>query len=315
MLYAGDQQVSTFYHHAMINNSYIQGAYRFVNGSQQVADALIDVIHRQGGTVRCNAEVTLLFVDEKRISRVEINGEETLSARYVISSLHPAALNSLVEKNSLIRKAYISRMRSLPNSYGFFSVYLVQKPGVTPYLNHNIYIHTEDNVWHASLHPDDTCIKTCMVSMQSSAGSPEHTDVIYLLSPMYFAEISRWSDTYIERRGEEYRAFKARKAEELINLVERYYPGLTKNTQAVYTATPLSYRDYTGTPEGSAYGIIKDYRNPLTTLVSTRTRFSNLFQTGQNLNVHGALGVTLSSMLTCSELLGKTYLANKVAHV
>lgn len=314
MLYAGDQQVSTFYHHAMINNSYIQGAYRFVDGSQQVADALIEEIRKNGGTVRCNAEVTRLCVEDKVVNAVEVNGEESISAKYVISSLHPAVLTSLLEKTSLIRKAYISRMQSLSNSYGFFSVYLVQKHRTTPYLNHNIYIHGKEDVWYASLHKEDTSINTCMISMQACSGSSGFTDVIYLLSPMYFSEISHWADTHVERRGEEYKAFKARKAEELIRFVEGYYPGLCKNTEMIYTATPLSYRDYTGTPEGSAYGIIKDYRNPLATLVSTRTRIANLLQTGQNLNVHGALGVTLSSMLTCSELLGKEFLAKKVGN-
>ncbi|WP_085537172.1 phytoene desaturase family protein [Massilibacteroides vaginae] len=313
MLYAGDQNVSNFYHHAMINNSYIQGAYRFVNGSQQVADALIEEIKQNGGTVRCNANVTHLGIEDKLVNSVEINGEESISAKYVISSLHPAVLTSLLEKTNLIRKAYISRMQSLSNSYGFFSAYLIQKPGTTPYLNHNIYIHGEDNAWYASKHKEDKRINTCMVSMQASALSEKHTEVIYLLSPMYFDEVSRWTDTDVEQRGDEYKEFKARKAEELIRFVERYYPGLCQNTQKIYTATPLTYRDYTGTPEGSAYGIIKDYKNPLATLVSSRTRITNLLQTGQNLNVHGALGVTLTAMLTCSELLGKEYLAKKVS--
>ena len=40
----------------------------------------------------------------------------------------------------------------------------------------------------------------------------------------------------------------------------------------------------------------------------------NLFLTGQNLNVHGALGVTLTAMLTCSEFVGQEYLAKKVGN-
>lgn len=312
MLYAGDSRVSNFYHHAMINNSYLQGAYRFVDGSQQVADALVDTVQKHGGVVRCKAEVTRLTVDGDKISGVEINGEERLTARYVISSLHPALLISLMDKTPLIRKAYKTRMNTLPNSYGFFSAFLIQKKGSAPYLNHNIYIHEEDTAWYASLKPEDTAIKTCMISMQASSSSPEHTEVIYLLSPMHYEELKPWIGTSIEKRGAAYKEFKARKADELIRLVERYYPGLCKNTEAIYTATPLSYRDYTGTPEGSAYGIIKDYRNPLGTLISPRTRLSNLFMTGQNLNVHGALGVTLTAMLTCSELLGHSYLAKKI---
>ena len=48
--------------------------------------------------------------------------------------------------------------------------------------------------------------------------------------------------------------------------------------------------------------------------VSTRSRLGNLFLTGQNLNVHGALGVTLTAMLTCAEFVGQEYLAKKVGN-
>jgi hypothetical protein len=82
----------------------------------------------------------------------------------------------------------------------------------------------------------------------------------------------------------------------------------------MYATTPLSYRDYTGTVDGSAYGIIKDYKCPQIGFVSTRSRLGNLFLTGQNLNVHGALGVTLTAMLTCAEFVGQEYLAKKVGN-
>ena len=80
------------------------------------------------------------------------------------------------------------------------------------------------------------------------------------------------------------------------------------------TTSPLSYRDYTGTIDGSAYGIVKNYQYPQISFVSTRTKLKNLFLTGQNLNVHGALGVTLTAMLTCSEFVGQEYLAKKVGN-
>ena len=84
--------------------------------------------------------------------------------------------------------------------------------------------------------------------------------------------------------------------------------------EKIHTTTPLSYRDYTGTIDGSAYGIVKNYQYPQISFVSTRTKLKNLFLTGQNLNVHGALGVTLTAMLTCSEFVGQEYLAKKVGN-
>jgi all-trans-retinol 13,14-reductase len=71
-------------------------------------------------------------------------------------------------------------------------------------------------------------------------------------------------------------------------------------------------RDYIGTDDGSLYGVVKDYREPMRTFISPRTKIPNLFLTGQNLNLHGVLGVTVSSVLTCSEILGIDYVIKKI---
>ena len=46
--------------------------------------------------------------------------------------------------------------------------------------------------------------------------------------------------------------------------------------------------------------------------IPARTKFENLLLTGQNLTVHGAIGVTLSAAATCAELLGTESLAKKI---
>lgn len=315
ILYGGDQSVSTFYHHAIISNSYLQGAYRFVDGSMQVTDALTEVIRRNGGTVLTHTEVTGMYLNGNKIKEIEINNSEKVEAHHIISSLHPATTMGLVGKSPLIRKANLTRLQSLPNSYGLFSAYLLQKPESMPYSNRNFFIIGGDNCWHDTLYPKDTCISTCMVSMQPNSVNERYTDVVCLLSPMYMAEVQAWEHTSIKHREEGYEQFKAQKAQELIAFAEQRFPDLSRYTEKIITTTPLSYRDYTGTPEGSAYGIMKNYNNPLTTLIPTRTRIPNLFLTGQNLNVHGALGVTLTSMLTCAELLGTEYLAKKIGNI
>ena len=313
LLYGGEQATSTFYHHAMITDSYLKGAYRFVDGSMQVVDALADVIRSNGGTVMIRAEVTALHLEGDKLSSVEINGKEQIQTGCVISTIHPATTMHLVDKTPLVRKAYLSRLDSLPNSYGLFSVYLIQKKDSTPYRNRNLFIYEKDNVWYNTLHPEDTRINCSLVTMQPSSTNPEKTEVICLMSPMYLQqELMPWENTSVERRGDDYEAFKARKADEMISFVARYYPEIRDNIEHVYATTPLSYRDYTGTPWGSAYGIMKDYKRPLLSIIPNRTRIANLYLAGQNLNVHGALGVTLTSMLTCAELLGTEYLAKKI---
>ena len=87
-----------------------------------------------------------------------------------------------------------------------------------------------------------------------------------------------------------------------------------RDSAHTYAATPLTYRHYTGAPHGAAYGLLKDWRSIMASHIPARTKFENLLLTGQNLTVHGAIGVTLSAAATCSEIVGTEYLAKKIAN-
>lgn len=313
LLYGGIKDKSTFYEHAMINNSYIEGAYRFTDGSMQVSRELINVIRANGGSVLNNKEVTRIIVKDEQVQGVEVNHEERMEGKYIISNLHPLLTLSLLDKNHSIKPAFASRIRSLENSYGIFTLNLIMKKNSCPYQNCNLYLHQNDDVWYnKTIHTGVT--PSCMISMQVPRQEEQFTDVVSILTPMYMDEVKAWTHTTPEHRGEDYRRFKEEKAEQVLRFIQNFGFDWRNCIEKIHTTTPLSYRDYTGTIDGSAYGIIKNYQYPQISFVSTRTKLKNLFLTGQNLNVHGALGVTLTAMLTCSEFVGQEYLAKKVGY-
>lgn len=313
MLYGGRKDYSTFYHHAMINNSYIESSYRFVDGTMQIADHLIAVIRKNGGTVLNNKEVTRFIVDEGEVTAVEINGEEILEAKHFISNIHPKRTFELVDKTRNIKKAYLSRINSLPNSFGIFTLYLIMKKDTELYQNTNIYIHGRDNVWYTA----DTSLDEVFYSLichQCNSGS-KYSDVVTILTPIEYSEFEQWENTKAGRRGEEYEAMKEAYSLKILDYLKRKGYDFTDNIESMFSTTPLSYRDYTGTSNGSVYGIVKDYKFPELSFISTKTKLKNLHLTGQNMNVHGALGVTLTAMYTCADFLGQEYLAKKVGNV
>jgi all-trans-retinol 13,14-reductase len=155
------------------------------------------------------------------------------------------------------------------------------------------------------------------VFFSASSRSGEYAESMTLLTYMKFDDVKPWADTFniVSKeapRGEDYEAFKKRKAEILIDLAEEKFPGLKNAIEKYYTATPLSYRDYIGTDDGSMYGITKDYRNPLKTFISPRTKLPNLWLTGQNLNLHGILGASMSALVTCTAFMGNDDIVEKI---
>jgi all-trans-retinol 13,14-reductase len=67
-----------------------------------------------------------------------------------------------------------------------------------------------------------------------------------------------------------------------------------------------------GSPDGSIYGIMADVNNPAQTRVPVRTKIPNLLLTGQNIGLHGVLGVSINAVAVCGELLGLDYLLQKI---
>jgi all-trans-retinol 13,14-reductase len=124
-----------------------------------------------------------------------------------------------------------------------------------------------------------------------------------IISYMQMKDVERWVGTKVGHRGADYEAFKRQKAEQLLASVEKHFPALRSHIKNYYTSTPLTYRDYTGTEGGSMYGVARNINLGAACRVPHRTKIPNLFQTGQNINSHGILGVIVGTIVTCSELL------------
>jgi all-trans-retinol 13,14-reductase len=129
--------------------------------------------------------------------------------------------------------------------------------------------------------------------------------ILDILTPLPWEKIQQWENTTVGHRGDDYKAYKEQLADQCVALAEQFIPGLHTMVEARYSSTPLTYRDYTLTPRGSAYGVRKDYHAPMMTLLSAKTPIPNLLLTGQSLTLHGLLGVTMTSLFTVSEIIGK----------
>ncbi|NLZ72331.1 MAG: NAD(P)/FAD-dependent oxidoreductase, partial [Bacteroidales bacterium] len=284
-------------------------------GTIQIANFLIQRIKENGGVVLNNKEVSRFVVDDSKnkVIAVETKNGERYEAKFFISNIHPSLTLDLLDKTRSIKKAYISRIKSRANTFGIFTTYLTLKKNKVKYRNRNFYIHGTDDVWYNAKNGRNG-VNYTLICYQHNKGSL-YSDVVMLLTPMCMNRLREWENTEVGRRGKSYLTFKEEYAARMINFVRDRGFDFTDDIDHIYTTTPLSYRDYLGSIDGSAYGIIKDFKCPELSFVLPRTKLENLFFTGQNLNIHGALGVTLTSTLTCAEFVGHEYLAKKIGAI
>ena len=308
-LFAGVKDKTPLYVHALINYSFIKSAWRLTDGSSQLATQIAKVITDNGGVIKTSTKVTAISGGEE-VEFVDTDTNERIYAKQIISNLHPATTLDLVESR-FNKKSFSNRVHSLENTIGFFSIYMVLKRNSFPYWNYNHHHFKEVNVWTAD-YDEKLWPEHYMLYTPSISKSETHAEGLIALTYMNYSEVKQWEHTDVENRGNDYLEFKQQKAELLLDFIEKKFPNLRENIECYYTSTPLTYRDYTATPEGTSYGILKNADDPYSTIIPAKSRIKNLYFAGQNLNMHGILGVSISAVLACSELLGFEYLMNKI---
>ncbi len=316
MLYVLQSDKTPFYVHAMILNSYIESSWKCIDGGSVIGKYMVENIRKQGGIIHRNAEVKKIIVEEGKVSAVELaNGTKVFGINF-ISNMHPVRTLEMTE-TSLIKSAYRNRVKQLENSIGGFVINIVFKKDSFKYIKNNYYYHKEGHIWNLVDHTEGNWPLCYAIFCSASSKTDEYAESMSILTYMRYDEVKPWENTFntvssANERGESYEAFKERKAEKLISLIEDKFPGIRDHIKSYYTATPLSFRDYIGNDDGSMYGIVKDYRNPLKTFISPRTKLPNLYLTGQNLNLHGILGASMSGLVTCIAFMGNESIIEKV---
>jgi all-trans-retinol 13,14-reductase len=316
LVYAGVSDKTPLFIHALVVNSYIESAWVFKNGSGQIAKHLARVIFENGGFVKKNSHVTRIVEQDGIVQFVETDKGEVFKGDVFISNIHPANTINILDSVTL-RKAYKSRIKSLKNSVSIFTLNIIFKPETVHYQKSNYYCYLTDNVWDNMEYSEENWPLSYALFYGKSQKNPLFAESATVMVYMKYDEVAKWEHSYNvvnspEDRGEDYEVFKTQKAEIVLDIIEQKFPDFRSSIQKYYTSTPLTYRDYMGTEDGSIYGVIKDCKAPIQNMISSKTKIKNLLLVGQNITVHGVHGVAMSSILSCGSLIGLPYLLNKI---
>ena len=317
LLYAGDKEKTPFYVHALIINSYLSGSYKLVDGGSQLAILLSRQIRRLGGKILKREKiVSAEYDDAGHITAVVSSSGNVFRGKEFISNVHPAVTIDIFGEERFL-KIYNSRIRNLENSISTFLVHISFKENTFPYLNYNIYQHHIEDVWEGIHYNQEIWPETYFICTPASSKSEIYADSMSVMTYMSSSETEKWSQsshTIAEpgTRDQEYYEFKLSKQEQVLKNLEKVFPDIRSTIKSVHSATPLTFRDYIGNQDGSLYGIKKNSASPARSQINTRTRIPNLHLTGQNVSLHGILGVTVSAFVTCFSFLDRDKLVEKV---
>jgi len=315
MLYAGSGDATPLYVHALTVDSYLESAWRVMDGGSQITKILAQNIREAGGQIIKNRQVKFLKTENDRITEARLSDGSAIQAENFISNTSPANTYRMTD-SVLIRPATRNRAEGLRHTISAFILNLVFKKNHFPYFKHNYYCQSPGSVWDMCDYQEKNWPLGYAIYL-TPGSSNGFAKGMTIFAYMRYEEVQPWAASFNtisskQNRGTAYETFKNEKKEQLLNRVEERFPEIRKSILHSYTATPLSFRDYIGSDDGNLYGSAKDYRQPLGTLISPKTRIPNLFLTGQYLNLHGILGTSISGLITAMAVTNKNDFIEKI---
>lgn len=301
VLYGADETEIPFFTHAFIMGSFYQSASALSRGGDSIVQAFQRRLKAEGVDIYCNDPVIGLEIGDKREMQAALtqNGQR-LECTNCISTIHPQLLIKLLPVER-IRPAFINRVRNLENTFSPFIIFYNLETVPEKLNGKNYYIFPAQK--------ETNSIKEYMALMavhpQTETGGKKSLAVI---TP---CGLDVFQDFFEDRNTEANAAYyqlKNELAEHTTERVLQYFPELKERICMVGSASPVTYQRYTGTVQGSIYGVKQSVHQQS---LSNLTPVHGLYLAGQSLQC-GVMGAVISSFMAVCHILDPVKLRSDI---
>ena len=226
------------------------GVHFPIGGTGALVNGLVGLIEGQGGTLRCNAEVERITVENGRATGVRLAGGEVLAADIVVSNADSAWTYRYLLDPADRRKWTDTRVERMRYSMGLFVWYFGTKRKYDDVAHHTILLGPRyrgllHDIFKKKVLAEDFSLYLHRPTATDPALAPEGCDAFYVLSPVPHLE----SGTDWSQVGEQYR----KRIEELLE--STVLPGLAGEIVESETLTPQGFQDQLSSFRGAAFGM------------------------------------------------------------
>ena len=288
-----------FYFH-MALASYLLSSWRLACSGSRMADAFVSRLTAMGGHIVTGDGVDKLLVESKQVKGVVLQSGRVLEAAAVIAAVHPRTVAAMLPSDAL-RPAFAERVTQLENTKGIFTVNVAVDADAHKALPYNIYrLYTGE----------DGSLSHGVFHQLRGSGQPG-INILSMMTTSDIEEWQPWENTTSGRRGRDYVKAKEDKARQFIGEASTLF-GSLREMKILDIYTPLTIRDRTNSPGGSAYGILRSTGQLLKTASLKRTSIGGLFLAGQSSLAPGIMGTMLGSFQTVRNVIGHERFSREV---
>lgn len=309
VLYGVPPEETPFIHHARVAGSYLEGVRTIAGGGRTLVLALEKQLQDAGVRFITGFGVSSLRFSGAVVSEVVLEDEQAFSVDGVVFTAHPALLPPMLPEGAA-KPSFVRRLRTLEDTFSTYTLF-GKSPGPVPGLGgKNLFVCTNtdfSNEFGSILAPEQGPF---YISGPSGAQGTEDTvEGVLAFAPGSMQDFAAWENSTPLHRSHAYRAFKAERLASMETALRLYCPELA-SVKFIDGGTPLTNRDYLGSPGGGLYGVKHSLRqfSPL-----PATRIPNLWMAGQSIVAPGVLGAIISAFVACGFIFGMESIRKEIA--
>jgi len=305
---------------------YLEGAYFPRGGGQVVSDRLAEAIERQGGKILLTARVERILTESGRVRGAELFsnqvGRRTVHAPAVVSNADlKRTVLELVGREQFSAET-VDRVSGFEMAPALAMLYLGYDRDLRaerhPSTNYWIYPDYDYERQYAAVlqgeFPADPFAYVSIASVKDPTNDKLAPPGVTNMQVMSLAPHSpeSWGVSRVEadstayRKSETYRQAKEKYSRQLVAAATRVFPDLAERIVFEELATPLTHVRYTGSTDGTSYGIAATPQQFLRRRPGIRTEIEGLYLCGASTRMgHGIGGVTLSGLFAAAAIVGR----------
>ncbi len=295
--------------HASMDAHYLDGGFAPRGGGGAIAAAMVAELEARGGALRLEAPVRRILLSDGAAIGVELESRERLSAREVVSDLHPAVTFGELLRPGVTREGR-RRVARMETSTGVLGVHCT------------LHVHPSRlglglrNVWWYR-HPDVEAIYARMarglpagrvdglfMSPGVDDGSRRGAHTLSLFTLVPYAAFAPWVGLPEGRRGPDYERLVEFLGDQVVASAEHVAPGLREAIRRRTVQTPLTFEATYGAHRGGIYGTAKTPLQVGPFAFPVRSSVPHLFSVGASTVSHGVVGAALSGLAAARTIVG-----------
>jgi phytoene dehydrogenase-like protein len=249
--------------------------------------------------------VECVDVRNRTVGRLALNTGEEVSCDRCTFTIHPQEILKILPKKHLT-KAFVERVCDFEPSVGLFSVYGVvetddsnvgTEAGFGPSIQSLFPTPDIDELIDPRHQGDQALV---IFRRTEKVGDRKH-GVVNACEVSFVEHLQAWKDSRLGDRPAAYLEYKQERVERIRERVVEAYPEYRDSYKVLDAASPLTFRDYLNSPDGSAYGVKQKVGQ---FNVFGRLPLRHMYAAGQSSLLPGVVGAMMSSFIVGRRIIG-----------